>query len=196
MTKDDIIVVPEPNLRRRSQRVGVITDDIKQLIADMIKATVDWEDSRDHEASVGLAGVQVNQLYRIFLVRNDYEDISNKNFTVFINPEIVKRIGPMVEDYEGCLSVPDIYGKVPRYSSVKVKALNEQGESFRVTADGFLARILQHETDHTNGILFVDHIRDDSTAFFRMNDNGNIVPLDYNADIKNNTLLWGDSGEL
>lgn len=195
MTKDDIVVVPEPNLRKRSQRIGVITDEIKGLIADMIEATIDWENSRDHEASVGLAAVQVNQLYRIFLVRNDYEDISNKQFTVFINPEIVKRIGPMIEDYEGCLSVPDIYGKVQRYNTVKVKAMNEQGDPFRVTASGFLARILQHETDHTNGVLFIDHIKGDSKAFFKMNDEGNIVPLDYKTHVQNNSILWDDVHE-
>lgn len=191
MTKDDIVVVPEPNLRKRSQRVGVITDDIKKLIADMIAATVDWENSRDHEASVGLAAVQVNQLLRIFIVRNDYDDISNKDFTVFINPEIVKKIGPVEEDFEGCLSVPDIYGKVPRHQSVKVKALNEAGESFRVTAHGFLARILQHETDHTQGVLFVDHIKDSKNAFYQMNKEGSIEPLDYDTTIRNNSILWG-----
>lgn len=190
MTKDDIVVVPEPNLRKRSQRVGIITDEVKKLIADMISATVDWENSRDHEAAVGLAAVQVNQLWRVFIVRNDYDDISNKDFTVFINPEIVKKIGPMEEDFEGCLSVPDIYGKVPRYQSVKVKALNEAGEPFRVTAHGFLARLLQHETDHTHGILFIDHIKNTKTAFFQMNTEGSIEPLDYEKSIKNNSLLW------
>ena len=195
MTKDDIVVVPEPNLRKRSQKVGIITDDIKKLIADMIEATIDWENSRDHEASVGLAAVQVNKLYRIFLVRNDYEDISNKQFTVFINPEIVKKTGPLVEDYEGCLSVPDIYGKVQRYETVKVKALNEQGDPIRVTASGFLARILQHETDHTNGVLFIDHIKNNPEAFFKMNEEGSIVPLDYKIHIKNNSILWGEAHE-
>lgn len=190
MTKDDIVTVPEPNLRRRSQRVGIVTAEIKQLIADMKAATVDWEDSRDHEAAVGLAAVQVNQLYRIFIIRNDYDDISNQQFTVFINPEIVKKMGPIEEEYEGCLSVPEIYGKVPRHQGVKVKALNEHGESFRVTAHGFLARILQHETDHTHGMLFIDHIKTKKDAFYKMDDSGSIHPLNYETDIKNNSLLW------
>ncbi len=190
MTKDDIITVPEPNLRKRSARVGIITEEIQKLISDMIAATIDWENSRDHEAAVGLAAIQVNQLYRIFIVRNDYDDVSNQQFTVFINPEIVKRLGPIEEDFEGCLSVPEIYGKVPRHQSVKVKALNEQGESFRVTAHGFLARLIQHETDHTHGILFIDHIKDSQQAFFKMNDQGTIEPLDYDTYIKNNSILW------
>ncbi len=191
MTKDDIVFVPEPNLRRRSVKVGVITDDIKKLIVDMITATIDWENSRDHEAAVGLAAVQVNKLFRIFIIRNDYDDISNQNFTVFINPEIVKKLGPIEEEYEGCLSVPEIYGKVRRHQSVKIKAINENGEPFRVTAHGFIARILQHETDHTHGILFIDHIKDAPEAFFKMNSDGAIEPLDYEKHIKDNAILWG-----
>lgn len=191
MTKDDIVVVPEPNLRKRSQRVGVVTDEVKQLIADMKAAAIDWEQSRDHESSVGLAAVQVNKLYRIFIVRNDVEDGSDEQFTTFINPEIVKQIGPIEEDFEGCLSVPEIYGKIPRYQCVKVKALNENGQPFRVTAYGFLARILQHETDHTQGKLIIDHIKSKHDAFYRMDDEGNLSPVDYDKDIKNNMILWG-----
>lgn len=191
MTKDDIVFVPEPNLRRRSVKVGVITDEIKKLINDMINATIDWENSRDHEAAVGLAAVQVNKLYKIFIIRNDYDDISNQNFTVFINPEIVKKLGPIEEEYEGCLSVPEIYGKVGRHQSVKIKAINQNGEPFRVTAHGFIARILQHETDHTHGILFIDHIKDDPKAFYKMNSEGAIEPLDYEKHIKDNSILWG-----
>lgn len=191
MNKSNIVTLPEPNLRKRSQKVGIITDEIKQLIKDMIDATIDWENSRDHEAAVGLAAIQVNKLYRIFIIRNDFENVNDKNFTVFINPEIVKKIGPMEEDYEGCLSVPDVYGKVPRYQSVKVKALNEEGQSFRVTAHGYLARILQHEVDHTHGTVFIDHIKDKKKAFYRLLPEGGLEPLDYEKDIKNNSILWG-----
>ncbi len=190
MNKDNIVTLPEPNLRKRSQKVGVITDEIKKLIKDMIDATIDWENSRDHEAAVGLAAIQVNKLYRIFIIRNDFETITDKRFTAFINPEIVKKIGPMEEDYEGCLSVPDVYGKVERYQSVKVKALNENGQSFRVTAHGYLARILQHEVDHTHGVVFIDYIKSKKNAFFRLMPEGGLEPLDYEKDIKNNAILW------
>lgn len=192
MTKDDIITLPEPNLRKKSRRVGLVTDEIKQLIADMKSATVDWENSRDHEAAVGLAAVQVNQLYRIFLVRNDFENVEDQRFRVFINPEIVKKLGPIEEEYEGCLSVPDVYGKVPRYQSVKVKALDENGQPFRVTAHGFLARILQHEVDHTHGMVFIDRIKDKEDAFYRLLPEGGLEPLDYEKDIKNNSILWSE----
>lgn len=191
MNKDNIVTLPEPNLRKRSQKVGIITDEVKKLIKDMTDATIDWENSRDHEAAVGLAAIQVNQLYRVFIVRNDFENTEDKRFTVFINPEIVKKIGPIEEDFEGCLSVPDVYGKVPRYQGVKVKALDENGNPFRVTAHGFLARILQHEVDHTHGIVFIDHIQKKKNAFFRLMPKGGLEPLNYEEDIKNNSILWG-----
>lgn len=193
MTKDDIVTLPEPNLRKVSRRVGIVTDEIKQLITDMKSATVDWENSRDHEAAVGLAAVQVNRLYRIFLVRNDFENVEDQRFKVFINPEIVKKFGPIEKEYEGCLSVPDVYGKVPRYQSVKVKALDENGQPFRVTAHGFLARILQHEVDHTLGKVFIDHIKDKEDAFYRLLPEGGLEPLDYEKDIKNNSILWSEN---
>lgn len=190
MDRNSIIALPNPHLRQTSQRVGVITDDVKKLIADMKKATIDWEEHRDQEVAVGLAAVQVDRLTRVVLIRNDFEDAADKKFIVFINPEIVKNIGPVEEDYEGCLSVPDIYGKVPRYQGVKVKALNEDGKPFRVTAYGFLARLLQHEVDHCQGRVFIDHIKGKKDAFFRLQDEGGLKPLDYDKDIKNNKDLW------
>lgn len=189
MTKDDIVTLPETNLRVRSQRVGVVTDEVKKLIADMKEATIDWENNRNHEVAVGLAAVQVNKLTRVVIIRNDFENAEDKRFTVFINPEIVKKIGPVEEDYEGCLSVPDIYGKVPRYQTVKIKALNENGQPFRVTAHGFLARLLQHEVDHLHGIVFIDLIKDKQDAFYQLLPEGGLEPLDYDTVI-NNSLLW------
>jgi peptide deformylase len=190
MTKDDIISLPHPSLRTKSKRVGVITDEIKQLVHDMEAATIDWEQSREHEVGVALAAVQINQLYRVVVVRNDYNDKANHEFTVLINPEIVKYEGKQVEDYEGCLSVKNIYGKVPRYEKVRVKALDIDGKAFRLSAEGFLARIMQHEIDHTNGIVFIDHIKDDSEAFFRLSTSGEIEQLNYSKDIANNAGLW------
>lgn len=191
MDRTNIVTLPEPNLRKKSARVGVVTEEVKQLVTDMIAATIDWENSRDHEAAVGLAAIQVNKLYKVFIVRNDFEKTEDKRFTVFINPEIIKKFGPIEEEFEGCLSVPDVYGKVARYQSVKLRALNENGEAFRVTAHGFFARILQHEVDHTNGIVFIDHIKDSSDAFYRLMPEGGLEPLDYEKDIKNNSILWG-----
>jgi len=109
---------------------------------------------------------------------------------VYINPEIVKLEGEVTEDYEGCLSVRDVYGKVPRHSKVKLKALDLNGKQFRATAEGFMARIFQHEIDHTNGIVFIDHIKDMSEAFFKLKADGELEPLDYEKDVKDNADLW------
>ena len=190
MTKDDIIALPNPHLREKSKKVGIITPEITQLIADMKAATTSWDASREHEVGVALAAVQVDQLYKIVVVRNNFEDKTDQTFTAFINPEITKKEGELVEDYEGCLSVPDVYGKVPRYKKVKVKALDENGKEFRVTAEDFLARIFQHEIDHCNGMVFIDHIKDSPEAFYQLQADGKLEPLDYEKDIKDNKTLW------
>lgn len=189
MTKEDIITLPNSHLREKSKRVGLITPAIQQVIADMKSATISWDESRDHEVGVALAAVQINQLYRIVVVRNNYDNKQDHRFTVFINPEITKTEGPLVQDYEGCLSVPNVYGKVSRHSKVKVKAINELGKEFRVTAQGFLARIFQHEIDHTNGIVFIDHIKADPEAFYRLKDDGKLEPLDYSV-VERDQILW------
>jgi peptide deformylase len=190
MTKNDIISLPNPHLRQRSQKVGIVDEQIKNLIKGMKLATIDWEESREHEVGVALAAVQVDQLYRIVVIRNDFDNKDDHTFTVFINPVITKYEGAIEEDYEGCLSVPDVYGKVPRHTKVRVKAIDEDGKEFRVTAEGFLARIFQHEIDHTNGIVFIDHIKDDPKAFFKLKDDGHLQELDYEKDIKANSILW------
>lgn len=190
MTKDDIIALPNPHLRQKSQRVGVITPEILQVVDDMKEATLDWDASREHEVGVALAAVQIDRLYRIVVVRNNYNDKNNHEFTVFINPEIAKLEGEVIEDFEGCLSVPNIYGKVPRHTKVRVKALNLNGKPFRVTAEGFLARIFQHEIDHCNGLVFIDHIKDKPEAFYQLDDEGKLKPLDYKKDVEKNPILW------
>ena len=190
MTKDDIITLPNPHLRQKSERVGVITDEVKQIIQDMKDATIDWDHSRDHEVGVALAAVQIDKMYKIVIVRNNYDNKEDLEFTVFINPELVKNEGEPVTDFEGCLSVKEVYGKVPRYPKVKVKALDINGKAFRVTAEGFLARIFQHEIDHTNGIPFIDHIKDEADAFYRLGEDGKLTPMEYEKDVKDNPILW------
>jgi len=190
MTKEDIIALPNPHLRQKSKKVGLITDEIKKIIKDMKSATINWDASREHEVGVALAAVQIDKLYKIVVVRNNYEDKSDHSFTTFINPVITKKEGEVIEDFEGCLSVPNIYGKVPRYSKVKVKAIDDNGKPFRVTVEGFLARIFQHEIDHTNGIVFIDHIKDNEQAFFELAEDGKLVPLDYEKDVRDNSILW------
>ena len=160
MKKEAIITLPNPHLRQKSQRVHIVSDETRQLIKDMTDASIDFEDK------------------------------DNQEFIPLINPEIVKYEGEITYDYEGCLSVKDFYGKVPRYSKIRVKAINIDGNEIRIKANGFLARVLQHEIDHCNGIVFVDHIRDDHQAFYRLNDEGELDPLDYERYVKDNADLW------
>ena len=190
MRKENIISLPSTHLRERSKKVGLVTSEIEQLIADMQSATLDWEDNRSHEVGVALAAVQVDQPLRIVIIRNDFDNKKDRSFSVFINPVITKYEGDIREDYEGCLSVPDIYGKVPRYTKVRVKALDHNGKEVRLTAEGFLARVFQHEIDHTNGIVFVDHIKEAVEAFYRLKDDGNLERLDYEKDIRTSSILW------
>jgi len=178
-SKDHIITLPNPHLKAKSERVKVIDREIKKVIDEMMDATLDWEASREHEVGVALAAIQIDQPYKIVVVRNNFDDKADHSFSVFINPEIIKKDGKLEADFEGCLSVKDIYGKVPRYSKVRVRALNEKGQEVRVKAEGFLARVFQHEVDHTNGLTFVDHIRDNPEAFYMLTDEGKLEKLDY-----------------
>lgn len=190
MKKESIITLPNPHLRQKSARVHVITPDVAKLVEDMTSAALDWEDSRPHEISAALAAVQIDRLDRVVIVRSDFDDKANREFTALINPEIVKYEGTLIDDFEGCLSVSGIYGKVPRYSRVRIKALDIEGNEIRLKADGFLARVLQHEIDHTNGTVFIDHIRDDHKAFYTLDEAGELQSLDYDEHIGGNTKLW------
>lgn len=176
MTAKDIVTIPNPILRQRSKRIGHIDSEIETLAQSMIAATLDWEANREHEFGAALAAVQVARLDRIVVIRDDFDDKSNLAFSVFINPEIVKAEGEPTEELEGCLSVTDIYGSVSRYPKVKVKALNLDGRPIRVTATGFLARVFQHEIDHTNGIVFVDRV-ENPRKLFRLGRDGKFTAL-------------------
>ncbi len=192
MKKEDIIALPNSHLRQKSQRVHVITPEIAHLVENMTSAAIDWENSRPHEISAALAAVQIDQHERVVIIREDFEDKENNTFVPLINPEVIKYEGEQLADYEGCLSVTKIYGKVPRWTKVRVKALDINGNEIRIKADGFLARVLQHEIDHTNGICFIDHIRDITDAFYTLDDQGELQPLEYETAIKDNHDLWAE----
>lgn len=191
MKKEDIITLPHVNLRHPSKKVSLSdTESTQKLIDDMVSATLDWEDSRPHEIGAALAAVQINDLRKAVIVRSDFDDKNERDFTALINPKIIKAEGEIIYDHEGCLSVKDIYGLVPRYSKIKIKAHDINGNEVRIKAEGFLARVIQHEIDHTNGILFIDHIKDNADAFFTLNDKGELEALDYDTHIKENRILW------
>lgn len=190
MTKDSIIALPDKRLRQKSHKVHIVTDKTREIIETLKKVALDWENSRPHEASAAISAVQVGIMEKIAIIRDDFDDKDSKDFTALINPEIVKFEGKIIDDYEGCLSVPDVYGKVPRHDKIRVKALDINGNEVRFKADGFLARIIQHEIDHTNGITFVDKIKEDKDAFFELDKKGELRPLNYDKNIKNNHILW------
>ena len=191
--KQALITLPNTHLREPSKKVGYIDEQVMQLIEKMEAVTLDWEASREHEVGVALAAIQIDVPLRVVVVRNDFDNKADTTFRTFINPVITKYEGEILEDFEGCLSVKDIYGKVPRYSKVRVKALDATGEEVRFSAEGFLARVFQHEIDHTNGKLFLDHIKDAPDAFYTLDESGNLQQLNYKTGVHGNVTLWGEA---
>ena len=189
MDRQNIVALPHDRLREKSAKITTFDETTKHLVHDMIAAGLDWEDNRDHELCVGLAAVQVDIHKQVVILRTDQEDKSNRDFTPLINPKIIRTSGKPEYDYEGCLSVKDIYGLVPRYPKIKIKAQDLDGQEFRLTADGFLARLIQHEIDHVNGTLYIDHIKD-LDNFYKINDDGKILKLDYEQHIATSSILW------
>lgn len=135
----------EPILREKALPVEEITPEILNLIKDMAETMYT-------ASGVGLAASQVGVPKRIILVDGEEDGL-----IVLINPMIIKSEGEVVEE-EGCLSVPDIYTQVKRSSKVTIKALNENGDPIEITKEDLIARALQHEIDHLDGILFIDRI--------------------------------------
>ncbi len=169
-----IVTIPNKVLRMKSKRVGFVDDSIRDLANDMVETTLDWD--HDSEFGAALAAIQIGEPFKLTVVRNDFDDPKNKDFTTLINPEIVKSSAEEVSDVEGCLSVPGIYGRVKRPLKIKVKALDINGDPIRLTLEGFPARVLQHEIDHMNGIIFLDHVKD-SSQLFNIDKNGSLMPV-------------------
>ena len=145
-----ILEFPDPRLRTVAKPVDVskVTGDEFQALFDQMFATM-------YDApGIGLAARQVD-VHQRFMVIDVSEDQSNP--LVFVNPEILERDGEQVYQ-EGCLSVPGIFADVTRANTIKVKAVNRQGEEFELDADGVLAVCIQHEMDHLDGKLFVDYL--------------------------------------
>ena len=182
-TTKPVITTPDPRLRQKSTKVNNIDDEAKYIISEMIQSCIDWENEHEFELSAAMAAPQLGYNRRIIVVREDMSNKDNANFIALINPEVIKTEGKTLYDYEGCLSVPTIYGKVPRPAKARIKAVLEDGTEVRLKAQDFLARTLLHEIDHLNGILFIDHIKDQTDAFYKLDDKGDLVPLDYDKYI-------------
>lgn len=147
MAKLDILTFPDPRLRREARPVEQVDDGIRQLADDMLETM--------YEApGIGLAATQVNVLKRVIVI--DVSDTKDQPLCL-INPEILETEGTEEMD-EGCLSVPGFFETVTRADRIKVRALDRDGASFELDTDGLLAVCIQHEIDHLDGRLFVDHI--------------------------------------
>jgi peptide deformylase len=149
-----IVTVPEPVLRRKARKVTDFGSDLQNLIDDMVE-------TMRVAPGVGLAAPQVNVPLRVIVVEfgdEDDEEAPLKLYTL-VNPEIARASIEMVMGTEGCLSIPGFVGEVERMETITIKAQNRKGQPVRVKAEGWLARIFQHEIDHLDGILFTDRAK-------------------------------------
>ncbi|MFW6195075.1 MAG: peptide deformylase [Chloroflexota bacterium] len=141
-----IRTVPDPILRRKAKPVSTVDDSVRKLARDMIETL-------HHARGVGLAAPQIGRLQRLIVIQMEGEDPR-----VLINPDITRREGER-EVEEGCLSVPGYLGRILRSEKIKARAVDEWGAKVRLTADQLLAQAVEHEVDHLNGILYLDHLR-------------------------------------
>ena len=142
-----------PVLRTRARPLEpneIGTPRIQRLIDDMFETMHDSQ-------GIGLAGPQVHESIRLFVAGVEDEDRTMPP-VVIINPEVTPIGSDVEEDWEGCLSIPDIRGRVSRPTDIKVRALDRHDKPISMTVDGFSARVIQHETDHLDGVLFVDRM--------------------------------------
>jgi peptide deformylase len=144
-----------PVLREKARTVDkseLKTPAVQQFIDSMIDTMYEY-------AGVGLAAPQVHESLRVFVAMLDPEGRGEGDAVVFVNPEISVQGDQTVEGWEGCLSIPDIRGRVPRAQHVVVTALDRQGKRFELELKDFAARVVQHEADHLDGVLFFDRMK-------------------------------------
>ena len=156
MTLRTIVTLPDPVLRRKARAVTTFDKNLQTVIDDMIE-------TMREAPGVGLAAPQVGISDRLIVVEyfeneeaEEAEDEAKRKVWVMLNPEIVKASDEKVMGVEGCLSIPNLVGEVERYEAIQIKGLNRRGQPMRVKAQGWLARIFQHEIDHLNGVVFTD----------------------------------------
>ena len=150
MAVREILILPDKRLRKVSEPVKKIDAGIRRLVDDMLETMYD-------APGIGLAAIQIGTSKRVVTMDLAKKE-EPKNPQVFINPEIVWSSDEKAVYEEGCLSIPEIYSDVERPAQVKVKYLDLEGELHEIEANGLLSTCLQHEVDHLNGILFIDHL--------------------------------------
>ena len=144
-----IFTYPDPVLRQKVERVTNFNDSLKELATDLAETMYAAPGS-------GLAANQIGECVSMIVIDTSTEE-EEKKYLVLVNPEIVDKEGAQIDD-EGCLSVIDLTAKVKRYQKLLVRAQDIKGKVWEFSAEDFLARVLQHEVDHLNGILFIDHL--------------------------------------
>jgi peptide deformylase len=154
-----IITIPNNILKTKTEKVKMIDEEVLKVAKDLVDTV---KVAKDPEGA-GLAAVQIGSSKRICVVRNFFKDPQNpekilSEDIVLINPKIISTSKETEVDWEGCLSVPNKYGKVERFIKVKVTALSLDGLEMKFKANDFLARTIQHEIDHLDGIIFTDRV--------------------------------------
>jgi peptide deformylase len=140
-----IRTVPDPVLRQKAKRIKAIDKSVRKLISDM-------QETLRTASGVGLAANQVGQTLRLIVL-----NVPGADCKVVVNPEVIRRIGSRVVN-EGCLSIPGYVGEIKRSELVRVKGQDARGKEIKIKAEGLLAEVLEHEIDHLNGILYIDHL--------------------------------------
>lgn len=148
----EIVKYCHPALRHKSQPITEISSELKATIRKMF-------DLMYEARGIGLAANQVGIPFRFFIANPTADREETSQEMVFINPEIVRKKGSE-EGEEGCLSIPDVYGQVPRAQEIVVEAYDLDGEGFELTTDDLLARVIQHESDHLDGVMFFDRMKE------------------------------------
>ncbi len=150
MTKLPIITIPDPLLKTTSKPVERVDDELRKLLDDMLETM--------YEApGIGLAAIQVAVPRRVIVI-DIAKDEQPKNPIYIINPEILEVSDELRLHEEGCLSIPEIYAEIERPAKVRVRYIDSEGQSQELEAEGLLATVIQHEIDHLNGVLFIDHL--------------------------------------
>jgi peptide deformylase len=150
MARRKIIQLPDPLLRTVSKPIKSVTDDVRRLMDDMLETMY-------AAPGIGLAAVQIGKPRRVVVV-DLAKDEEPRDPQFFVNPEIAWSSQEVSEHEEGCLSIPEVFDTIARPTAVKVRFLDRGGEPGELVCEGLLATCLQHEIDHLNGILFIDHL--------------------------------------
>ena len=158
MAIKEILTYPNSALRQKTARVTEFNDSLKELATDLAETMYAAPGS-------GLAANQIGACVSVVVIDISAEEEEKKHL-VLVNPEIVDKEGTQIDD-EGCLSVIDLSARVKRYQKLQVRAQDIEGETWEFAAEDFMARVIQHEVDHINGILFIDHLSSLKRALYK-----------------------------